>query len=108
MVAAVVHNIRNLIDGKEPDQKATWNAICLADFGDRGAAFVALPQIPPRNVNWFSGGKWVHMAKVAFEKYFMCKIKKGSTDPIYEQYALKVLGIKKLKDNTFSAPTVHD
>ena len=81
----------------EPDQKATWNAICLADFGDTGAAFVALPQIPPRNVNWFKEGKWVHLAKVAFEKYFMRKMKKGTTEPIYEKYVLGVLGIKKLK-----------
>ncbi len=35
------------------------------------AAFVALPQIPPRDVNWFKTGKWVHLAKIAFEKYFM-------------------------------------
>ncbi|MBU0753466.1 MAG: NAD(P)/FAD-dependent oxidoreductase [Gammaproteobacteria bacterium] len=96
MVTASVHNIRNLLDGKEPDQKATWNAVCLADFGDNGAAFVALPQIPPRNVNWFSQGKWVHLAKIAFEKYFLRKIKKGNTDPVYEKYVMNLLGIKKL------------
>jgi sulfide:quinone oxidoreductase len=97
VVTAVAHNIRALLDGKEPYQKATWNAICLADFGDSGAAFVALPQIPPRNVNWFKEGKWVHLAKVAFEKYFIRKMKKGNTEPIYEKYVLGVLGIKKLK-----------
>jgi len=96
MVTASVHNIRNVLDGKEPDQTATWNAICLADFGDNGAAFVALPQIPPRNVNWFSQGKWVHLAKIAFEKYFLRKIRKGNTDPVYEKYVMNLLGIKKL------------
>ncbi|HNA29391.1 MAG TPA: FAD/NAD(P)-binding oxidoreductase [Thiobacillaceae bacterium] len=96
MVTATAHNIRNMLDGKEPDRKATWNAVCLADFGDTGAAFVALPQIPPRNVNWFKEGKWVHLAKVAFEKYFLRKMKKGTTEPIYEKYVLGVLGIKKL------------
>ncbi len=54
MVTATAHNIANLLHGEEPGREATWNAICLADFGDSGAAFVALPQIPPRNVNWFS------------------------------------------------------
>jgi sulfide:quinone oxidoreductase len=54
-------------------QVGTWNAVCLADFGDGGIAFVAQPQIPPRNVNWSSSGKWVHLAKVGFEKYFMRK-----------------------------------
>jgi sulfide:quinone oxidoreductase len=97
MVRAAAHNIRNVLDGKQPDQKATWNAICLADFGDTGAAFVALPQIPPRNVNWFKEGKWVHLAKVAFEKYFLRKLKKGTTEPLYEKYVLGVMGIKKLK-----------
>lgn len=97
MVTATAHNIGNLLRDKQPDQEATWNAICLADFGDSGAAFVALPQIPPRNVNWFSEGWWVHLAKVAFEKYFLRKIKKGTSEPIYEKYVLKALGITKLK-----------
>jgi len=97
MVTAAVHNIRLAIDGKEPEQKATWNAVCLADFGDTGAAFVALPQIPPRNVNWFKKGKWVHLAKVGFEKYFMRKMKKGDTEPVFERYILKMLGIERLK-----------
>jgi len=97
MVSATAHNIKNVIDGKEPDQKGTWNAICLADLGDTGVAFVAMPQIPPRNVSWMKKGKWVHMAKVAFEKYFINKMKKGSTDPLYEKYLLKALGIDKLR-----------
>jgi sulfide:quinone oxidoreductase len=97
MVTATAHNIRAVMDGREPTEKATWNAIYLADFGDTGAAFVALPQIPPRNVNWFKEGKWVHLAKVAFEKYFMRKMKKGSTEPLYEKYVLKLMGVVKLK-----------
>ena len=98
MVEATAENIRAVLDGKAPTAKATWNAICLADFGDSGAAFVALPQIPPRNVNWFSEGKWVHLGKVAFERYFMRKMKKGTTEPVYEKLVLHALGIKKLKD----------
>ena len=97
MVTAIVHNIKNEIEGQAPDWKGTWNAICLADMGDTGAAFVALPQIPPRNVAWFKKGKWVHMAKIAFEKYFIRKMKKGSSEPIYEKYVLKMLGITRLK-----------
>ncbi|MEX8501871.1 MAG: NAD(P)/FAD-dependent oxidoreductase [Leptothrix ochracea] len=97
MVTATAHNIRSALDGQAPVKKATWNAVCLADFGDSGVAFVALPQIPPRNVNWFSEGKWVHLAKIAFEKYFMRKMKAGTSEPIYEQLVLKTLGIKKLK-----------
>jgi sulfide:quinone oxidoreductase len=97
MVTATAHNIRDAIAGKEPTHKATWNAVCLADFGDTGAAFVALPQIPPRNVNWFAEGKWVHMAKVAFERYFLRKMRKGTSEPVYEKLFMNAMGIMKLK-----------
>ncbi|MBI1218339.1 MAG: NAD(P)/FAD-dependent oxidoreductase [Rhodobacteraceae bacterium] len=97
MVTATAHNIGNLLRGKEPDQIGTWNAVCLADFGDSGIAFVAQPQIPPRNVNWSSQGKWVHLAKIGFEKYFMRKVKKGTSEPFYEAATMKMLGIDKLK-----------
>jgi sulfide:quinone oxidoreductase len=97
MVTAIAHNIRDELDGKAPSHRATWNAICLADLGDDGVAFVALPQIPPRNVTWAKQGKWVHLAKIAFEKYFLRKMKTGSTEPVYEKYVLKALGILRLK-----------
>jgi sulfide:quinone oxidoreductase len=96
MVSAIVHNIDAELKGQKPDTQATWNAICLADMGDTGAAFVALPQIPPRNVNWFKKGKWVHLAKIGFEKYFMRKMKTGNSEPVYEKYVLKALGIVRL------------
>jgi sulfide:quinone oxidoreductase len=96
MVEATAQNIRAQLDGREPAAKATWNAVCLADFGDSGAAFVALPQIPPRNVNWFKKGKWVHLAKIAYEKYFMRKLRTGTSEPIYEKYILKALGVVRV------------
>ena len=98
MVTATAHNIRDELDGKTPGAKATWNAVCLADFGDTGACFVALPQIPPRNVNWFAQGKWVHLAKIAFEKYFMRKMKAGTSEPLFEKMVMNALGIMKLRD----------
>lgn len=100
MVTATAHNIANLVRGKQPDRVGTWNAVCLADFGDGGVAFVAQPQIPPRNVNWSSSGKWVHMAKVGFEKYFIHKLRRGVSEPFYETLALQALGIDKLKQTT--------
>ena len=97
MATASVANIKAVIGGQEPTTKATWNAICLADMGNTGAAFVAMPQIPPRNTAWMKKGKWVHWAKVGFEKYYIYKMKKGSSDPVFEKYFLKVLGIGKTK-----------
>ncbi|MNR53419.1 hypothetical protein D3C85_1734330 [compost metagenome] len=68
-------------------------------------AFVAQPQIPPRNVNWASSGKWVHTAKAAFEKYFLHKIRSGTSETFYEKLALQVLGIDKLKAIKLDEPT---
>ena len=96
MVTATAHNVADLLAGKEPSAEATWNAVCLADFGDNGVAFVALPQIPPRNVNWSSEGYWVHLAKIGFEKYFLRKVRVGSSEPGYERFVMKALGVRRL------------
>jgi sulfide:quinone oxidoreductase len=98
MVTATAANVAALIAGREPRSVATWNAVCLADFGDEGIAFIAEPQIPPRNVNWSSQGKWVHVAKVGFEKYFLRKVRQGKSETFYERLALDALGIRKLKE----------
>ncbi|MDH5255084.1 MAG: NAD(P)/FAD-dependent oxidoreductase [Gammaproteobacteria bacterium] len=98
MVTAICENIGAAIGGRAPEAKATWNAICLADFGDTGVAFVALPEIPPRNVTWAKKGKWVHLGKIAFEKYFLHKVRSGSVTPVYETYVLKALGVERLKN----------
>jgi len=99
MVTAAAHNIKQAIEGAAPTHKGTWNAVCLADFGDRGVAFAALPQVPPRNVNWSSEGKWVHLAKIGFEKYFMRKVRKGDIEPYYEKMVMNMLGVTKLGES---------
>jgi sulfide:quinone oxidoreductase len=97
MVTATAHNIRDLIAGKAPTHVPSWNAVCLADFGDNGVAFLAIPQIPPRNVNWSGQGYWVHMAKVGFERYFLRKVRNGSSEPGYERFLMKAVGVERLK-----------
>jgi sulfide:quinone oxidoreductase len=97
MVTTIVRNIAAELAGDPANFEGTWNAVCLADMGDTGAAFVALPQIPPRNVTWTRVGKWVHVAKVGFEKYFLYKMRHGTSEPIYEKYVLGALGIERLK-----------
>ena len=97
MITAIAHNIRDELQGKPTQAAGTWGAICLADMGTTGAAFIAMPQIGPRNVSWFKKGKWVHWAKIAFEKYFIKKMKNGNSEPIYEKFLLKKFGISRLK-----------
>lgn len=103
MVTATAHNLPRVIKGQEPNEMATWNAFCLADFGDRGAAFLAMPQNPPRNLNWSAEGRWVHWAKLAFEWYFMRKIRKGVSEPFYEKAVMRMLKIAKLKETEVKA-----
>ncbi len=99
MVAATAHNIVDMAQGNEPTHEATWNTICLADMGNTGVAFVALPQNPPRNVAWMRSGIWVHWLKIAFEWYFLRKVKTGSISPFYEKYGLRLMGIRKRELN---------
>jgi sulfide:quinone oxidoreductase len=98
MVTATARNIGALLRDGKANTQATWNAVCLADFGDSGVAFVAQPQIPPRNVNWASKGAWVHLAKVVFEKFFLHKMRRGTSEPFYEKFMLERLNITKLKE----------
>jgi sulfide:quinone oxidoreductase len=96
MVTATALNIGALLHSRVPESQGSWNAVCLADFGDGGVVFVAEPQIPPRNVNWSAQGRWVHYAKIAFEKYFIRKIRKGESEPFYERWVMEGLGIRRL------------
>ena len=56
MFTAIVHNVVNEIAGRPTETVCTLSTICLADMGDTGAAFIAIPQIPPRNVTWSKNG----------------------------------------------------
>jgi sulfide:quinone oxidoreductase len=97
MVTATAHNIRDELAGKQPSDIPSLSALCLADLGDTGVAFLAVPQIPPRNTTWSNHGKWVHLAKIGFEKYFMRKVRKGISEPFYERMMLKLMGVVRLK-----------
>jgi sulfide:quinone oxidoreductase len=71
----VVQNILAMI-GEAPlaslvPQRAKW----LTDMGNTGAAYLSEPQVPLRDINWMRQGRWVHQAKVDFEKYFVNKIR---------------------------------
>ncbi|HTF85533.1 MAG TPA: FAD-dependent oxidoreductase [Cellvibrio sp.] len=96
MMTALVHNIRDELAGKPADAEGSWSAFCLADMGDTGAAFIAVPQLPPRNIMWYKQGKWAHFAKIAFEKYFIAKMKSGVSEPFYEKWMLDAIGLRRL------------
>src|SRR3546814_17180052 len=101
MVTAVARNIQADMAGNAATVEATWHAICLADMGDTGVAFVALPQIPPRNVTWTKVARWVHVVTIAFDKYFLMTMKSGNPQPAYGKFVLKIMGIMR---NSYTHP----
>ncbi|MGM0481994.1 MAG: NAD(P)/FAD-dependent oxidoreductase [Pseudomonadota bacterium] len=97
MTTAIVNNIKASLNEDEIWAEPTLSALCLADMGNTGSAFLAVPQNPPRNQNWTGSGRWVHWAKVGFEKYFMYKVRHGNSQPIYESFGLRMMGLRRLK-----------
>lgn len=74
-VDASVRNIAAAINGEALTSPAPLRAKWLSDMTKSGAVYLSEPQIPLRNINWLKEGRWVHLAKVDFENYFINKIK---------------------------------
>ena len=106
MGTAVAMNIRETILAKRADKEVdssnfkrpSLDTLCLTDFGGSdGALFLASPELPPRRHEETLTGGLVKLAKVAFEKYFLFKIRTGDADPFYEKFMLKLVGIERLE-----------
>ena len=103
MAIAVSHNIAKALgeyDG--PALTPTLGALCLAEFGKTGVAFMANPVIPDpktgeRENSIALHGAWVPAAKWAFEKYYMTKMRFGSALPWFEKEGLRLFGVKLVK-----------
>lgn len=105
MGLAVAHNIAVELGALErPLQIPTLDALCFAEFGDTGIAYIAAPVLPDpatgdRHHSYAVQGRWVTWAKAAFEKYFMVKMETGTGVPWFERLGLKMLfGVSLLKD----------
>jgi sulfide:quinone oxidoreductase len=71
----VVQNILALIDGAPLTSHVPQRAKWLTDMGNTGASYLSEPQVPLRDINWMRQGRWVHQAKVDFEKYFVNRVR---------------------------------
>ncbi len=105
MGLAVTHNIGVKLGASADNLKTpTLEAICFAEFGDTGIVYVAAPVLPDpktgkRRYSYSLQGRWVNLAKTAFEKYFMLKMKLGWGLPWFEIWALRILfGLSLLKN----------
>ena len=70
-----VNNILATLRGESMSSNIPQRARWLADMGETGAAYLTGPQVPLRDINWMRQGRWVHLAKVDFEKYFINRIR---------------------------------
>jgi sulfide:quinone oxidoreductase len=65
------------IAGHAPPEEAPIGVKCLMDMGNTAAYMKAAPVLPPRQESVFEEGRRFRWAKLAFEKYFLWKMKNG-------------------------------
>ena len=103
MGMAVAHNIaRELGEIKAAPVTPTLEAICMADFGDTGIIFIADPVLPDRVTGKrrraiAKRGRWVSWIKIAFEKFFLIKMRLGMSVPWFERWGLWLLGLSLIE-----------
>lgn len=97
MAIAVAHNIAVQLGNIRPPLKVpTLEALCFAEYGETGIAYIAAPMIPnpvtgKRQAAYAIKGRWVKWVKAAFEEYFMLKMKFGLGVPWFERVGLQAL-----------------
>lgn len=102
MATAAAHNIAVELGALNASlQMPTLDALCFAEFGDTGIAYIAAPVIPDpetgqRRSSYAVRGSWVVWAKAAFEEYFMLKMRYGIGMPWFEKLGLRTLFNVKL------------
>lgn len=75
MAQAAAHNIAAEITGGEKVDGLCLPATCIADAGDTAFYLSADPFLPPRNKVVHRKGRWAHYLKLAFEKYYVARIR---------------------------------
>jgi sulfide:quinone oxidoreductase len=80
MAHVAATNIASQIRGEEPTREERFGdipAVCIMDAGNNGVAILADKMLPPRKHGVMIPGPQNHAAKIAFEKYFLWKMKNG-------------------------------
>jgi sulfide:quinone oxidoreductase len=79
MAKVAAHNIVAAINGGEPVELpfADIKPLCIMDAGSQGMIIVLDRVFKPRRYEIMIPGPWSHWAKLAFEKYYMTKMKHG-------------------------------
>lgn len=81
MAHTAAKNIAALIDGKPltPKPQAEIDAKCILDAGNQGIIMYTDRVYAPKRRRWQTliPGPWAHWAKLAFERYFLWKMRTG-------------------------------
>jgi NADH dehydrogenase FAD-containing subunit len=80
MARVAADNIAAQIRGQQPSREenfANIPAVCIMDAGNNGVIILADHMLPPRKHGVMIPGPQSHAAKLAFEKYFLWKTRKG-------------------------------
>jgi sulfide:quinone oxidoreductase len=77
MAKTAAHAIASEITGKEPPTPYEMNVICFMDMGSTAAYMSASPLFPPRQKITLKKALWARWMKVAFERYFLYRTRRG-------------------------------
>jgi NADH dehydrogenase FAD-containing subunit len=80
MAHVAAENIASQIRGEEPTKEENFAdipAVCIMDAGNNGVVILADKMLPPRKHGVMIPGPQSHAAKIAFEKYFLWKARRG-------------------------------
>jgi NADH dehydrogenase FAD-containing subunit len=80
MARVAAENIASQIRGEPPTKEENFRdipAVCIMDAGNNGVVILADKMLPPRKHGVMIPGPQSHAAKIAFEKYFLWKMRHG-------------------------------
>ena len=80
MAHVAAKNIAAQIRGDEPSEHKEFGdiaAVCVMDAGNNGVIILADRMLPPRKHGVLIPGPQAHLMKLAFEKYFLWKMRNG-------------------------------
>ncbi len=79
MARVAARNLADIVHGRQPHTDSSLGIFCMDDMGDTAIFLMAKPVLPPRESIQHRKGRWVRWLKIAFERYFIWKMKHGLT-----------------------------